>query len=407
MEKGGYCGHCLRHYTRKENFNKHFELKNVMGAKGTGYSSNICFNLPSSVPRIWEKSKESAKNAFQLAKKSKLYFKLSDESTSEAAVKRSIDTDENDENPKRAKDDPTEDIITEDFGDVEFEEDGPNHLVSPVNTGETEEIAQGNLEKIFSLLQSLQNSEAKNHSELIKRFDKLENQETSYKPETNESGATSSKVQSSKDPINVNMIEADKQFTESMLSLKHATSFKAIMDNPLVTDAFELRIVNTTDELEENDEIKELYCKGCSDKSLRGKQCKKQRVSSFLVKDPNYVASKSKSMEAWFSKLKYNLGRHIAHLTHHQLSTSYNMLKTTRYQTTESIRRLRLNIMYFIMKTNSAFTLYPILLAVLSRCGHEVGNKNSSRHAIPKILDLLGMCTLPNSAIFIFEAVDV
>ena len=43
------------------------------------------------------------------------------------------------------------------------------------------------------------------------------------------------------------------------------------------------------------------------------------------------------------------------------------------------------NIIYFILKTNSAWALFPVLLAVLHRSGHDVGNINHTRYACEKM----------------------
>ena len=45
--------------------------------------------------------------------------------------------------------------------------------------------------------------------------------------------------------------------------------------------------------------------------------------------------------------------------------------------------------MYYIMKINTAWSLYPVLLAVLHRSGCEIGNYNHSRHACETICELL------------------
>ena len=41
----------------------------------------------------------------------------------------------------------------------------------------------------------------------------------------------------------VDGIQADKHFTEAKLSLKHATSMYAVLNNPLIKDDFEMRTV--------------------------------------------------------------------------------------------------------------------------------------------------------------------
>ena len=45
--------------------------------------------------------------------------------------------------------------------------------------------------------------------------------------------------------------------------------------------------------------------------------------------------------------------------------------------------------MYYIIRTNTAWALYPVLLAVLFRSGCEVGNLNHSHHACEKFCEIL------------------
>ena len=45
--------------------------------------------------------------------------------------------------------------------------------------------------------------------------------------------------------------------------------------------------------------------------------------------------------------------------------------------------------MYFIIKTNSAWIMYPVLLAVIFRSGLQVGNLNQSAYACERMVDLI------------------
>ena len=47
------------------------------------------------------------------------------------------------------------------------------------------------------------------------------------------------------------------------------------------------------------------------------------------------------------------------------------------------------NLIYYTLKTNTAFRLYPVLLAVLSRCSNEVGNINHTRYTVATMLELV------------------
>ena len=402
MDRSGYCGKCLRQYTRKENWLKHFDQKNVQGVEGTGRAPNVCYGLPTNSPRVWEKTKEKAKKAFLLAQNAQKFFKTNSDCNSGPStakvLKRPHETAEVvDGEPVKGKklrgdesDDSDEDDHVQDDEEPDF---GIVSVVSDENIGESRETVETNIDKVFALLNTIRESQVENNTVVLQRLENL-GTKTNVGNVCGEPPKTKSVFKTVSEPEDRDIgdgIEPDKHFTESMLSLKHATSMYSVMNNSLIREDFELRTieqVGENSEDEERDATYELYCLGCSDKSLRGLQGQKQRATSFKVKDPNYTTSPQ--MPKWFRNLKMSLRRHLNHISHHQLTTSYNLLKTRRFQSTSSIRRLRLNLLYFIMKTNSSFTLYPVLLAVLSRCGQEVGNKNSSRFVLPKILDLLG-----------------
>ncbi len=58
----------------------------------------------------------------------------------------------------------------------------------------------------------------------------------------------------------------------------------------------------------------------------------------------------------------------------------FNVVKFSSEKTYKRIEDTCGNILYYVMKTNTAWALYPVLLTVLHRSGHEVGNINHSRY---------------------------
>lgn len=405
----GYCGRCSKHYTRKSNWLAHFELTRVRTGTGFGYSANVCYKYTGI--RIFERTLELAKARYADSLKAPSTFKRLvtgtdnstdastsklrkiDEETVTGAVnledphdKLAGDEDEGkheDQSKDNEKDDESDDNEKDEDESNENETDVMNIPITGKHIPEPTDVSTTNIDKLFDLLTSIQKTQENNHTELKEKIDAKCN--CLNKPACNSSISTSFHS-SEKTKLDKNIaIEADEKFVESMLSLKHASSMKAIMSNDLIKGNFSFREVTKDGNIQH-----ELYCVGCSDKSLRGLQGDKMRTSSFSVKDPDYCHNKDIPMLKWFSNLKLALRRHCEHISHHQYTTSYNLLQTRKFQNANSIRRMQLNILYYIIKTNSPFTLYPILLAVLSRCGMEIGNKNYSRYNVPKILDLLG-----------------
>ena len=124
-------------------------------------------------------------------------------------------------------------------------------------------------------------------------------------------------------------------------------------------------------------------CLSCTQKTLG-------QVTSgiFYIEDPDYTVN-NKGQERWFGNLKGNLIRHLSKLVHHQRLAVYNVMKMQIKNDIESIHKACSNILYFIMKTNMAWTLYPVLLATLYRSGLQVGNINHSTYTCEVFLPLI------------------
>ena len=134
-----------------------------------------------------------------------------------------------------------------------------------------------------------------------------------------------------------------------------------------------------------------LYCLPCIvPPESNKKSCVAKCVHNgkFVIKDLNYT-SKDNHQERWFLNFKHSVLRHLKKLRHHQNVAVYNVLNKYHRESSLQIEKLCSNILYYIIKTNSAWALYPVLLAVVYRSGCEVGNINHSRYACHIVCDLL------------------
>ena len=442
-----FCGHCLRSFSRKEAWVNHFKNKQYRSEVG-GYASNPCYNLPENFPRVFSDSVDRAQKEYQKLLKaqqtSNIFFKKwsnkrpSDSGDNEPGPSCSqAKVSKTDENivPKTSDNENQNDNDKMDSSDIELEDDD-----DIIHSESTTEVCQKNLtcsekslESVFNLLSTLVKDQAYMKTELkAVTSNQCEMKESLSDIKTEVSKSTKSTLVQTKPTAKgaappPEKSSSDETFTTSMLKLKHASSMQDVLDNFLVKDSFKLIELKaeTAEKLsEENSDLNLqeegedgvrnidlaatdtnwlLYCVGCSDKSLRGVQGVKIRSSSFFIKDKEFNMkpssdivkgseefSKHTALKRWFINFKMALRRHCDHIVHHQLVASHNLLDTKRLQNVQCISRMRLNIMYYILRTNSSFTLYPVLLAVLSRCGFEIGNKNSSRSAMPRILKILG-----------------
>ena len=449
-----YCGKCLKKYSRKENWEDHFNHEKIRKLTG-GYGENICFDpQKKDTVKVFDVSLEKAKKKYEFAIKSSRFFKLKDEPpakkpkleeqgaccsssiVNEEHIDKSLISDGindfiddsieplnndsvkppnidtvkplNNDSVKPLNNDSVKLLDNDSVKPIDYESvqhlDDKNPDVDSVKPTDTSNVQhfQEKLDQVFGLLQSVSQRQIDQHKDILNEVKCIE---------------SSSNVQAKGKSINHNFtsestLTADEHFAHAMTSLKYAESVEEILNNSLIKDSFKLvctpseNVANVGDKVAPDIELEKvsgektqnpgekyvLYCLGCCDQSLRAQQGKHgSRLSRFRLQDPTYSKkSVGKKIPKWFSNLKLKLREHCRHIAHHQLTTSYNLLNTKRFQNASMIKRLRLNIIYFLLRSNSSFSLYPILLAVLSRCGNEIGNYNSSRYIMPKVLDLLG-----------------
>ena len=76
-------------------------------------------------------------------------------------------------------------------------------------------------------------------------------------------------------------------------------------------------------------------------------------------------------------------------MQHHQKAAIYDLVQAENDKKFKRIEDTCANILYYIIKTNTAWALYPVLLACLHRSGHEVGNLNHSRYSCEQMCNFL------------------
>ena len=117
----------------------------------------------------------------------------------------------------------------------------------------------------------------------------------------------------------------------------------------------------------------------------------------FNVKDPKCACSINECQMRWFLNLKNNLKTHLKKLQHLQRAAVSDVINIKNDAMSEQINETCSNVLYYIVKTNTAWALFPVLLAVLYRSGHEIGNINHSHYACETITDILNTELISNS----------
>ena len=129
--------------------------------------------------------------------------------------------------------------------------------------------------------------------------------------------------------------------------------------------------------IEKEKEASYIYCVPCYN---RGEVARKKSscCSLIKVKDMSYSCSDKEKQERWFLNFKKSIKIHLTRLQHYQRCAIFYMLQADKLKKSKKIEETRTNILYYILKTNTAWALYPVLLAVLHRSGQEIGNINHS-----------------------------
>ena len=89
-------------------------------------------------------------------------------------------------------------------------------------------------------------------------------------------------------------------------------------------------------------------------------------------------------MKQWFSDFKKKVVKHVSNGKHIEQSASYldRFAKSAPLKT--QVRQNMRYLAYYLLYTNTAFELWPYLLAVCNRATVAIGNLNQSRKFVTK-----------------------
>lgn len=361
-----YCGRCGAQYAKKEKWLNHFQLEHLLQPTiGRGYVENPCYKQPSYHPKIFHSDKDEAKRLYNSAVKGFSSFKFS------SAKRPCVDDDDNDDDEKV----PVAGASNDSNADVEMDS-STNDTIQDVS-----ESSCKILEEFSKITKKLEQQHLELCSKVDDNFSNVNTKLTNLK-------LSASNTDKSKLEDENFKVDTDDLYTVSIILLRDAKSVSDIMDNHLIKDAFITCAANDimpSEEVQVDSNNVKLICKPCADNIVTSHK-RYIRNHSFQIIDMEYECTpKSGRMKGWFSNLKKNLRAHLGHLTHHQNVAAYKMLSTHSLAKREDTRRICAEIMYYVLVTNTAFRLYPVLLAVISKCGLEIGNINHTRFSITTV----------------------
>ena len=393
MSEEYWCCKCLRSYSSKQRFQHHFQFKNVQGsgiagAKGGKLIPNECFNAE---VKQYANSKREAlalkrqlehgnlSKYFSVAKKARPEVSVAEVTEIQHALETDVATTDNIQSEN-----VSQSIITEKAGDPE-----KSNVKEPVTEALT---PQSNIdqEDQSAIAQTLERIEKK-QDELVRLMKSLTVEipvidPASVKPVHQNASKSSTKTT----PSHQSTLNIDKSSIKSSFEdmLKSASSMEVIMLNPLVNGVFQFVPVSVSasyNPLEDTcDELMKecfLKCQICPNDSRNGR---------IYVPDKNYACKHFGVMEPWFSNLKKTIRRHVSESEVHRRNLKEMELNKNEIESaSDDIKRNLRYLVYYILRTNTAFLSFPKLLATVYQCDMEIGNINHSRDFVSRILPLI------------------
>ena len=440
-----FCGKCKKDYKTKHNWILHHNAELVYASTAKtgqpGKVPNICYQ--STDPRICAKTLTKAVHDFNRAVKDKengdrifKAFKRPGFASSASICEESSKKAKLDHNvPLPSTPVATSGSLSQLSNVVKPSDSMPSISVEPKKDAETQTHAQ-NFNTNNGNTQTTACPQTLEILKLVKEIHKVSNESV-----INKSNMVRVDQRLNEKSVSKNCKLEDDKFQTNIILIKNAKSIKSILENDLLS-SFQLKSkaqsntnmnedvdvielpeevvchfaesnvclpgidsVDVEEDQESNfngtnhDQPEEqrlncekytLDCMPCTNKKSPGHiHTGVIQIGKFVVDDPDYVVQKGQNQKKWFGNLKRSLTRHLVKLEHHQRQAVYELMKVQRRQEAGKIHNLCTNILYFIMKTNTAWSLYPVLLGCLYRSGCQIGNINHSRWTCETFLPIL------------------
>ena len=331
---------------------------------------NPCYKqdeIDKTLPKIWGKNLKTAVSEFNFFSKN-AFFKSGSASASTSVTKCSSSVD-----PKVQTREPSAKRARVN-SKSQSDSDDDNFKTQPHQSASTSDQNLVDSDTILSHLHNLTEAQNKHHQQQTELQQTLHQQQMDKLQQIMKSiSVNNSSASKSTSVLQEVAVDSNTSLAAMILKIKHALSMNELLECALIKDDFVVREDEST-----------MICNSCTERSSTSH---KPRVVKFSVKDCHYV--KDGNMPYWFKNLKRSLLRHLDNVDHFHNAAACKLLQSKSHSTKEQIYKLCTSLMYYTLHTNTAFSLYPVLLAVLARCNHEVGDINHTRWTVSKMLDLV------------------
>ena len=355
-----YCGYCQKKYSKKQNWEEHFETK-----------KSKCYHTKG--PRVWAHNLDQAVEKYKYAKKAEFSYKT----ISTAGTSTSSDAFECSPPAKKSK--ISGDISIESPQSVELNEGvtiqknmeqnkEKSQLVqlSDSSTGRretTESDIKGNKKKHIpssdsDMLAKILQLTTETHA--IVTQNKKVGEKCSLSSSTSDQGQGKSSLKSNDFDIYIAHLSKCRSMSE-LLNNQLMKPFNISKNNPYaetedcskmlipeeISNALADNDINMLDvnigndgDNEEDGEVTVpddsaddnfecfLFCSACASSNPH----RHDAYASFKVKNENYACQSGENLERWFINLKRSLKRHLTKLRHHQRLAVYDVISKHEYK---------------------------------------------------------------------------
>ena len=175
----------------------------------------------------------------------------------------------------------------------------------------------------------------------------------------------------------------DENFEQCLRRLRYSTSMDDVLNNFLIKDVF--RITNQN----------RLVCEACEPHITQvGRN--KGKLNGIQFEDSSYKQD-GDTLPSWFSNLKKALVKHCNNEIHLEYNAFYQDRKEQNEHQRVLMRKSMRYLAYYLIHTNTAFSLWPTLLGVADRCGIVIGNINHSFNFVTKLTSLINTILKQNT----------
>ena len=355
---------CLHKWTRKSGHDKHFDLPKIAKSHGATLSDNPCHTLSYTKPAnsLSEAKMLKRQAEYPLTNVFTKKQRTDPPGTSYSQKSQNIDNPQADN-----QDDALEEIRCAQLVD---EHQPSTSAISTDYTGHGIGISTD--QSMITLLHQIngkQDSLIESNAQIKKSIDSLKTLEKSKS------------YTAPKDKIYLTE-NTDENLEHCLKMLTFSTPMEEILDNVLIKNVFRQTNQNR------------LICEACESHNVRV-----GGNNGIEFQDSSYKQDKD-NIPRWFSKMNIFLVKHCNSESHLEFNAHFQDRKEKSNHQKILVRKSMRYLAYYLIHTNTAFSLWPTLLGIADRCGIAIGNINHSFNFVTKLTSHINTILKQNTVVW-------